>query len=180
MITVEGLDNTGKTTLVKHITEEFPSLEMRPSIGNKHDPNAIQRMAYDEAYVLGPSVISDRSRILSEYVYSPVLKTRPVAYGYNRWLTYLGAWSLNKQLVIYCHREPINVLESFDESEQLEGVKDNLLVLDMRYKQLMHTLEFLFAVAPNPDNLIIDWDFDDYENMDYILEAVKVYCKGVV
>lgn len=179
MITVEGLDNTGKTTLVERIAEEFPSLEMRPSIGNKHDPAKITEMAYSEAYALGPRVISDRVRLISEYVYNPVLNKRPIAYGYNRWLSYLGAWSLKKQLVIYCHREPIKILDSFNETEQLEGVEDNLLVLDMRYKQMMHTLEFLFAVTPNPDNLIIDWDFDDYENTDYILEAVKLYLKGV-
>lgn len=181
MIVVEGLDNTGKTTLVELIQQEFPSLKMRPSIGNKHNLEQIHNAAYDEAYQPEMDrVLADRSRIISEYVYNPVIGARPIAYDFNHWMRYLGVWAQRRQLVIYCHREPMKVLEGLEDREQLEGVRDNVLILDARYKGMMHTLDFLFSLAPQPTNMIVDYDFDDYENSDYILEAVKLYCKGVM
>lgn len=148
LILVEGLDNTGKSTLIEHLFWRYPQLRVRPSIGNKHDLDQIKAQAFEEAYGTMPmNTLADRSRIISEYVYNPILNARPIAYDFATWTWFLSGFVQRPQLVIYCWRSVDSIRNSFDEREQLGGVADALETLNMRYEQVMNTLDLMFQLS---------------------------------
>lgn len=100
MLIVEGLDNTGKTTLVQWISEEYPQFEVQQSIGNNHDLRMIRLQAHDESSLNRPLLLCDRSRLISEYVYNPVLKSRPIAYDLRDWLNMIGGFLTDRKSVV--------------------------------------------------------------------------------
>jgi hypothetical protein len=174
LILVEGLDNTGKTTLVTDLAHRYPELQMRPSIGNKHDLEQISRQAYDEAYLLSPYVLADRSRIVSEWVYNPVLKTRPTAYSFRTWMTYIAGFVQQSQYVIYCYRPVEHIMKTFDERDQLSGVVENLQLLSHRYDQIMAMIDFLFELDGQHNTAVMYYNYE-VDNPDLIYREVDGY-----
>ena len=176
MILVEGLDNTGKTTLVSDLALRYPELAVRPSIGNKHDLSDIRKQAQDEAHGLPPLTIADRSRIVSEYIYGPILKSRPLAYPFDLWMTYLSGFLHHRHLVIYCTRPLEKLQATFDEREQLSGVYENLEDLYATYQDFMDALRLLFSFADpvNPCKVLL-YDFEVDGWLDLICKAVEDY-----
>jgi hypothetical protein len=169
LIIAEGLDNTGKSTLVDHITSVFPRVRPIPSIGNKHDIVEIYKLGWNEAFQPDEFSITDRSRLISEYVYNPILQRRVTAFETREWLSMLGKFVSNgPHLIIYCNRRLANVREKWDASgEQLTGVFDNLIQLDLRYQTMMSFLELVFH-ADHSRSQIIRYDFeqDDIARID--------------
>lgn len=166
MIVVEGLDNTGKTTLVEKLCSDFPQLKHTPSIGNKHDLNQIADQAWYMAEEAEVDEIWDRSRIISEYVYNPVLNMRPLAFNKDSWFEMIRRWLQHPQLVIYCRRPIGHIFESFDEREQLEGVAGNLAALDRAYEGMMWFIEVLFQQSDPPKYIIeYNYEVDTYEEV---------------
>lgn len=155
------MDNTGKSTLVQEIHEAFPSLILNPSIGNKHDLEQIRRQAAESLMTdqMDPLHLWDRARFISEFVYNPIIRKRNTAYGPMRWMHFLGAYANRTQLLIYCHRTPERIRESFDEREQLGGVAQNLEVLLNTYDCVVNFLEYLLFSANN-NSRVIRYNYD--------------------
>lgn len=150
MIILEGMDNTGKTTLYNKLLDEFPQLDRRPSIGNKHDLVEIRRQAEDEAW--SPHklthTLGDRSRIISEYIYCPILQKREIAYSLDTYTELLAGFSRGHHLVVHCYRSTSRIIDTFDGTgEQLEGVRAHISELSSAYDEVMHMLRFLFRVG---------------------------------
>lgn len=174
MIVAEGLDSTGKTTLVEKIVGRYPSLKYRPSIGNKHDPPQIARQAQDEAYAwdMLKSTVGDRSRILSEYIYAPLLKNRPVAYPYHAWLEMLGTFSQHEHLIIHCVRSKALIIDSWKEEDQLKGVRQHLDEIQYRYESLMDMLHFLFKLNETRSRIMV-YNFQNTSDTQVFLEVER-------
>lgn len=183
MIIVEGMDNTGKTTLVEKLQQEFPVLTYRPSIGNRHDLVSIAEQAADEAWRTDFGlVLADRSRIISEYVYNPVLKKRPIAYTFSTYMELLGGLAGGHHLIIHCFRNVSRIIDTFDERDQLEGVRQHLSTLSSRYEQVMHMMRFLFDVNERGSR-VVSYCFDSDRVPDYytiITGAVRKYVQEEV
>lgn len=177
MILVEGLDNTGKTTLVAHLAEQYPQLQVRPSIGNKHDLKEIRTQAYDEAYRNNPLMLADRSRIISEWTYNPILNKRPIAYPFDVWMSYLTRFVHHPHYVIHCWRDLETVGESFDNRDQLEGVGKNLAALNERYNEMMNMLDLLFDLTGSSKAVM--WYNFEVDHLDLIHREVEEYLKEV-
>lgn len=181
MIIVEGVDGTGKTTLVHRLHESFPELEVRPSIGNKHDPKEITRQAWEEARLHRPTVLGDRSRIISEYIYSPILKNRPCAYTPQEWCSFLGGFIERPQCVIFCWRYLDRIEENLKEEEQLANVIPNLRKLAVAYESMMEILDFMFRVSPQ-GHVAVNYNFDlstpDQDSYPFVVDQVASYLKG--
>ena len=182
MIIVEGLDNTGKTTLVESIRKEFPILKHRPSIGNKHDPAAILEQAQIEAFSPQTTgkMISDRSRLISEYVYNPIIKKRPLAYPPHTWLEMLGSFADDHHLVIYCYRSTARLVDTWGEREQLDGAREHLYALNHSYDLMMHTIEMLFRACGGADkgSKVISYTFEANNKADFkpmVFSAIRTY-----
>lgn len=180
MIVIEGLDNTGKTTLQQQLLEDYKSLRGRPSIGNKHDLDQIALQAEAEAYTLSPLMLSDRSRLISEFVYNPVLNARPLAYPYKTWLTYVAEFTSKPHLVVYCVRNLQHIKDSFSTRDQLIGVRTNLDELDARYDHMMGMFEFLFNLQNlQPRGHVVMYDFERVPYT-HVTVAVRRYLQEVV
>ncbi len=177
MILVEGLDNTGKTTLVSHLAERYPQLQMRPSIGNKHDLHQIRLAAYDEAYKNNSLMLADRSRIISEWVYGPILKKREPAYPYDVWMRYLTLWTLKPHYVIYCWRDIEHTKATLDERDQLPGVSDKLFQLADRYTEMMTMVDMLFDLT-GASQPVMHYNFET-DHPDLIHREIDQYLKEV-
>lgn len=179
LVIVEGLDNTGKTSLVGEILEHFPQLEHRPSIGNTHDPEQIARAANKEAhdYRGMKLVVSDRSRIISEFIYTPILKNRPVAYPYYLWMKYISALSRGHHLVIYMTRNIYEIQHSFDQREQLEGVYEHLWGLHDGYDNVMGMLDYLFRLQDPVKSEVWHTTFTSLRSP--LFERIERYIKEV-
>ena len=175
MILLEGLDNTGKTTLAERIIQEYPRLHMRPSIGNKHDLNLIRMQAQDEAMNDHPLMVADRSRLISEYVYNPVLGSRELAFPYISWLFWIAHFTSKHHLIIFCERDIDHIRSSFDEREQLGGVAANLYGLEYRYRQMMDMVELLFDVQTESNSQFIRYNFEYPAQYAYVKECIEAY-----
>ena len=187
IITVEGLDSTGKTTLIEQLVKDFPGLKVIPSIGNKHDPVEIRRQALDwpnydrQDYVSSQVYIADRCRLISEMVYNPILKTRPLAFSPSEFLEVTRRWLFFPQLIIYCSRSKDRLLKTLHNEEQLTGVEEHLNELNEQYGKMMGTLEFLFDLYDNGSKIIV-YSFDhERKDMKYpsVRNAVAQYLKLV-
>lgn len=180
MITVEGCDNTGKTTLVKRLCSDFPQLKYHPSIGNKHDIEQIIEQAYYLAEEADVEEIWDRSRLISEYIYATALKRR-LAFSYRTFLRLLAEWLHGPQMLIYCKRPIVDILAGFDEREQLGGVKENLVDIYFAYENTMGFLQPLFQDADPPKFLIeYNWEEDHYDDLRDLVARYLVEAKELV
>ena len=165
IITVEGLDSTGKTTLIEQLVKDFPGLKVIPSIGNKHDVLEIRRQALDwpnydrQDYVSAQVHIADRCRLISEMVYNPVLKTRGLAISASEFLDVTRRWLEFPQLIVYCFRSKDRLLKTLHNEEQLSGVEEHLDELSLQYSKMMSTLEFLINLYDNGSKIIV-YSFD--------------------
>lgn len=174
MIVVEGLDNTGKTTLVSKILERYPALKYRASIGNKHNPPQIARAAQDEAYSwdMMKRVVSDRSRIISEFVYTPLLGNRATAYTYHTWLEMIGTFCQHEHLIVHCKRHRAKIIDDWHEEDQLEGVRRHLAELDDRYDHLMDMMWFLSQITESKLR-IVHYNFESVSDTQIFIEVER-------
>lgn len=134
MIIVEGMDNTGKTTLIKSLVAQF-DLEYRGSASElRGDPSKL--VAWVDEELARPTVkppIYDRFPLISEEVYGPILRGRS-SIPERRYDGWAQAHSV---LFIYC-RPPLGYIRRWGTREQMEGVKEFDKELIARYDRVMH------------------------------------------
>ena len=155
---------------------------MIPSIGNKHDLTQIKRQAWaglDEDRK-NPLRLWDRSRIISEYIYNPVLKGRPFAFDVDEYFMMLAAYLKRPQLIIYCRRPLPRIRATLDERDQLAGVVNHLDELHEAYERFMGFMKHMFMVqGMSPGDQVGTGVYEyDYERVDY--EVLKPIVRGYV
>jgi len=136
MIVVEGMDNSGKSTLAKYLHEtlELP-LEHSPKPPFMGTP-VEDWLAWIEVSLTPDTsfYIYDRYPIVSEMVYGPVLR------GYSLLgEDYLTRWRMANPLIVYC-RPPQSRIFSFGNREQMVGIKENKERLYEAYEKYMEML----------------------------------------
>jgi tRNA uridine 5-carbamoylmethylation protein Kti12 len=136
MIIVEGMDNTGKSTLVQHLAEKFKLCK----VATYHKPQSLVMIHdYDFWLSLCPQpLILDRHPAISDLIYGNVL--RGISYITER---ESRAWSKD-HLIIYCRPAADIILKSFEDRPQLGGVKENLLKLLLFYDTYMEDIKHVF------------------------------------
>jgi thymidylate kinase len=130
VIIVEGMDNSGKTTLVNYLAETF-NLPVIHSPGPKADLNyfMVEAMMTE---LKNEQVIYDRFPAFSERVYGPILRGRD--HIQERYLVLLAAL---KPYIIHCDPGLHTVLSTIKDREQMEGVEDQAERLYHRYEKIM-------------------------------------------
>ena len=175
MIIIEGLDNTGKSTLADKLHEQY-QFEVVRSIGNEKPTNA--RIMRDcasmmERDALEPFTVHDRGRFISEFIYPPVLKHRTMAISKSAWLMYFEDYITRPQLLIYAIRPLGKVMDTFDKKKQLSGVLENLGNLDEAYGKVLGFIDYMFYAQNNGSAMIYyDWEYTPWEKVE---EAVNNY-----
>lgn len=167
MVVVEGMDNTGKTTLGKALSDYFSVLLIR-SLGHQKNlviwVDWILEQLRAQQYEAGrPGVIYDRWPTISESVYGPELRG---TYAFQN-LTWLDEafWRLNP-VVIYCRPPKAKILQ-FGKREQMTGVKKNAAELIRHYDGWYN-----FHQANYPGHTIIRHDYtkDSVESLFPLIE----------
>lgn len=157
MIIVEGLDNTGKTTLVKKLSKDLGLLVMN----NQGKPKKARDVVDYLHIVIDVShrfpVILDRLSLISEPIYGPVIRGSHLL---NTWQVHTLTYQLKsrKPTIIYC-RPPRDVIMSFKEP-QMDGVIDHAGTLLDAYDLSISQLKLGGFTVLN-----YDWTTDSYEQL---------------
>lgn len=166
MIVVEGMDNTGKTTLISKLAEELKLL----SITNRRRPQRREDVFHYTANMtmlsLHFSTIFDRWQAISEPIYGPIC--RGIGFLEDGDTDYLHAVTrVANPLIIYCRPQDSTIL-NFGERDQMEGVIDNGRELITAYDLEMETVAKWFPV------IRYDFERDTYDSIrDQALSHLK-------
>lgn len=160
MIIVEGMDNTGKSTLVKKLSKDLKLL----TINNQRRPTSIpEAFRYlDGVIYMAASfpVIVDRWQPISEPIYGPICRDvtlfPPASLARMMKMT-----SSTEPLIIYC-RPPDPVVLDFKD-EQMDGVIRHASALLDQYDISMNNLS-----ATGFTVISYDWTSDDYSGLSSI------------
>lgn len=152
MIIIEGMDNSGKTTLCKHISEKF-SL----SINNRNRPYSLNegfRMISNSVFK-EDHMISDRHVLISELVYGPILRGKSL-FGDSNWDL---IWLIlrTNPLFIYCRPSKKKIFD-FGDREQMKGVIAQREELLKRYDWVMDTISLSTTLCDTP---LLKYDYTD-------------------
>ncbi|MDE2098834.1 MAG: hypothetical protein KGL39_16395 [Patescibacteria group bacterium] len=166
MIIVEGMDNTGKTSLTQYLGHRYGL----PVIHSEGPRGVIESFKWVESAMNlhKNNIIYDRFPLVSEEVYGVVLRNYSVfdnPPGEELRHRLVGA----KPILIFC-RPPLDVMGRFGEREQMEGVIENSIQLSQRYE------EVIFGEFSEIDPISFDYSSDpDYTNLitNFELRLVK-------
>ena len=132
MIIIEGMDNTGKTTLVEKLSSLLGTnllVRVRPQDNQEAVSQSINLMKPDAS-----NYVYDRCHIIGELVYGHMLRGGSLL-GDTSW-HHLGMLCKISPLFIYC-RPPKKYILQWGDREQMEGVIENSEKLLARYDYVM-------------------------------------------
>jgi hypothetical protein len=141
MIIVEGLDGSGKSTLIRKISQEIIGLTIATSEGPPKNKEELTKRWNDKLHIhYGTKSILDRAEPISERIYGPIL--RGVDFFGEDWP--ISQLHEKKIPLIYC-RPPSYILlnpkmhvpRSSEDPQHLEQVLINQLKLMTAYDQIM-------------------------------------------
>lgn len=143
-IIVEGFDNAGKTTLVKHLASTFglPVVVSAFDSRSKYEDRMYHvHLRFMNLLKTGVSFIGDRCSMVSEDVYGPPIR------GVNDILKQSlfdekKLWDdlfLHTRLFIYCRPSDERIM-NFGDRDQMPGVIEQAQTLLDRYDDLMNAL----------------------------------------
>lgn len=139
MIVVEGMDNTGKTTLVSQLREKylFPVLVSSRYYETENRTEKWVRWIYKMMELSRDEhIIFDRFPLISEHVYGPILRGKNVLAEHPAWPDLLGKFGGLEPLIIYC-RPPMEHVLNWRERPQMGGVKEQSEKLLKAYDEAM-------------------------------------------
>ena len=137
MIIVEGVDNTGKTTLIKQLKERFPLLEVVKSPGPSPE---LGRWVCAELLQQQPAKTKIYDRFFfSEFVYGPVLRDS-ICFSDRESKLILGLLHVAYPLIVICYRNVKDSLKTFNDREQMEGVENKYLHLVAGYQTVVEPM----------------------------------------
>jgi GTPase SAR1 family protein len=132
-VVIEGMDGSGKTTLVNRLTKEWRMQvhpRSTPSVGGP--PVDLDDWA-DMSFGFEPGIF-DRHCLISEPIYGPVCRFGMVGrFNDGRWLAQSRVRLAGISLVIFCEPAWSTVCRNIQDQDQMAGVKENALELYTRY-----------------------------------------------
>lgn len=158
MIFIEGADNSGKTKLIEKLVNDIksPTLNVNSNFGCK--PSMINQRAMLQLGTTG--TIHDRSRVISELVYGPIIRDRVQLRP-----TTIQAFYNSRPLVIYC-RPPLGKILDNGSREQMDGVLENHKEIVLAYDEVMKEMA-RFGVR------VVNYDWKDPHGYQRVLSVVK-------
>lgn len=167
-IIVEGMDGSGKSTLIKSLMAEFPPMEIiRNELGPAQDfdhwwPEQLERLE-------SPVVPVHDRFFYSELVYGPILRGHLTASAnvISNVFWFLRANSL----LIYCRPDTDDLRRGIGIEPQMEGVNEEFMALLGLYDEIMGN------ELPWYNDRFITYDWSHY-GLDAVLELVGRYLKG--
>lgn len=163
MIIVEGVDNSGKSTLVDELQE-------RLKIGtiSEDKPTGTPEQCWEEALrqLEHRVAIRDRVAVISELVYGPIIRGKS-ALGEYHGDALMNLYSKDV-LIIYC-KPPLNVVLDNQGREQMDGVIQNHRALYDRYDRIMTEIKRFGSCQ------VIEYDWTSSTSKAKMLDKVDQY-----
>ena len=132
MIIVEGMDNTGKSTLIEALGKEFKIPTARGNMAGAKMDQMVRWINW--AGACPKPLILDRHPAISDLVYGNILK------GSSESSVEFAQKSREGNFLIYCCPPLESIEKSFSERPQMKGTHENLLALYIAYESLMEKL----------------------------------------
>jgi len=158
ILIVEGMDNTGKTTLCDQLSRAFdlPLIHSigGPGISSKEMTDWIKLWLHRGRAIGG--IVIDRLSLISEPIYGELLRGQSNLDPEDARET----WALVAEMsptIIYCRPPLDTILRSMEDRPQMSGVVDNALRLIRDYDQAFLHLHTWGGV---PSYLRYNWDAD--------------------
>lgn len=155
MIVIEGMDNTGKSSLMSRLCDEY-GLEGYHSPGFKDYDLVVSWVLEAFNKDRGIPIIYDRFPLISEAVYGPTLRGKNLFNGSPLGIRLQERFRVEvKPLIIFCNPST-EVVEKWNEREQMRGVVENHKALLDAYVLLMDSLKPHYSIVTfnyaNPDD----------------------------
>lgn len=166
MIIVEGMDNSGKSTLAKHLAQKFELEYLHSPSEYRNNPKLMIDWARDQM-VNKRLAVYDRFSPISDRVYGPVLRGGT---PYNDTEEGRGAVELLKEtphVIIYCRPGRERIL-NFGSREQMDGVVHQAIKLLEAYDDLMGKMQL-------EGYNIVTYNYDNPEDYNHIISQVKTH-----
>lgn len=164
MIIIDGMDNTGKTTLAHKLADRFELPYLHSPSEYKYDFNRMFGWAIRE---LGSEVraIYDRFSPITDMIYGPVLRGGTPYLTDQRGIAIRELLRSTPHIIIYC-RPPRDVILDFGTREQMEGVIDHSVKLLESYDRYMHKLR-------ETGHNIVVYDYTNPHGYDEVVESLE-------
>ena len=171
LIVVEGVDGSGKTTLI----QSFRQVAKRHClILSRSGPPKVQSDLLEPLYAisnLGKSqipLIVDRHPLISEPIYGPICRGKSMIESvFDEGHAHLYVSTLANR-IIYCRPEMDTIMKSARREKQMEGVIDNLWALYQKYDQVMTNLSRLGTLV-----IPYDWTLDQSIDLNNLFLGVS-------
>lgn len=177
-IIILGVDNAGKTTLAKDLSEIY-SLDFVVSPGPLKNNEVIQdRIDFLRDNLEKGNKVFDRFYIFDDSVYGPVIRKDPgpTAMAKEESVEFLKELTqeYSDTVFIYCRPSVNTIVNTLDDRPQMNGVKDNIHDLITYYDMLIFILR-QYTFEPYNINCF-DYDYnnrDDYLAIRNYLDKIK-------
>lgn len=151
MIIIEGMDNTGKTTLGNSLAQAL-GIEVKHST---RPTNMEEAFSFSQELVdnINQPSVNDRCSIIGELVYGQVLRGKSLFEVHN-WDWVIRLCSVNP-LIIYCNPQK-EVIFNWGDREQMEGVIPNKERLYTRYQFVMKHVKEIQSIM---GGIFVEYDY---------------------
>lgn len=171
MIIVEGVDNTGKTTLIDMLKTIFPMLQIAKMDNAPHATEEEYREYLWDQLAKTPrqSFMKLYDRLLfSEIVYGPILRGKSRIKGNELRAAMHLLLYYHEPLIIYCDRTEEQIKATFGEREQLEGVYQHIPALLQQYSMWLNP----FLDKRRTRAMVVRYDYENSKSSLKVVGAV--------
>lgn len=168
-IICEGMDNSGKTTLVKHLAAKYGLPTLISAFAPRGDykkkgkhPHMMAEVAVNFVGLMNSNFlfVSDRFPLISEAVYGPICAGNDDIldhWGEEKYKLLMQDFLDMAPFIIYC-RPSRDVIMNFGDREQMDGVIERSEALLEAYDSMMHQLregghDVFYYDYTNPESL---------------------------
>lgn len=134
MIIVEGIDNSGKSSLINQLAEHFKLPYAHAHRSTALTQDSIHRWQ-NWASACPKTLILDRHPAISDLVYGPIIR------GGTASTPELAQSARRNNFLVFCCPSFQTILATYEDREQMEGTHQNLKKLYEAYQDLMLELE---------------------------------------
>jgi hypothetical protein len=177
LVILEGMDNSGKSTLAMKLHEALDFPIIKPPSYNKVYKQG--EKAQDACFLWNENILKetkrgnhpcysyifDRHQLISTPVYEPVLFKRNTLVMHPWFGRLVYQFAENAPLIVYC-RPPAEVILNFGDREQMKGVREEGIALLERYDIVIDQLK-------RAGFDVIEYDYTKPEATEKLIEAIK-------